>query len=154
MAMLAYREFGKKVKGITKPNVVACNTAHAAFDKACFYFGIELRKTQLKNNKFDIEAVERLIDKNTICLIASAPEYPFGNMDPVSDIAKLAQYYGIGCHSDCCLGSYINPFAEEAGFKPASVFDFRNEGVTTISCDTHKYGYGPKGMSVLMFRTK
>ena len=66
----------------------------------------------------------------------------------------MALEYGINCHSDCCLGSYINPFTEEAGFKLANAFDFKLEGVTSISCDPHKFCYGPKGLSVVMFRTK
>jgi len=33
-------------------------------------------------------------------------------------------------------------------------FDFRVDGVTSISCDTHKYGFAPKGTSVIMYRTQ
>jgi len=87
-------------------------------------------------------------------LVGSAPDYGFGLYDPIAEIAKLAQSKGIGCHSDCCLGSYINPFIEEAGFKLAYIYDFRIEGITSISCDPHKYAYGPKGLSISMFRTK
>lgn len=90
MAMLAYREWGLKTKGITKPNIVMSHTAHAAFDKACHYFHIECRKVPQKNMRFDMKAYEKQIDKNTICLIASAPEFPFGNMDPIAEVAKLA----------------------------------------------------------------
>ena len=98
--------------------------------------------------------MKKQIDRNTIMLVASCPEYAHGNFDPITEIAAIAQQRGIGCHSDCCLGSFVNPFAEEAGFKLPFKFDFRIPGVTTISCDPHKYAYGPKGMSVLMFRTK
>lgn len=66
----------------------------------------------------------------------------------------MAQKFGTNCHSDCCLGSYINPFTEPAGFKLPWDFDFKLEGVTSISCDPHKFCYGPKGLSVIMFRTK
>ena len=59
---------------------------------------------------------------------------------------------GIGCHSDCCLGSYVNPFMEKLGYKCDTMVDFRVEGVTSISCDPHKYAYGPKGCSISMFR--
>lgn len=94
------------------------------------------------------------IDKNTVLLVASCPDYPFGFFDPAPAIGAMALEYGIGCHSDCCLGSYINPFTEEAGFKLPSIFDFRIEGVTSISCDPHKFCYGPKGLSTIMFRNK
>jgi len=94
------------------------------------------------------------IDSNTVCIVASGPEYPFGNYDPVAEIAALAQKHSIGCHVDCCLGSFVNAFAEEAGFKLSQTVDFRIPGVQSISCDTHKYGFGPKGYSVCMFRSR
>ena len=154
LAMLAYREWGRQ-RGITKPNFVTSATAHAAFDKGAFYLGVELRKVPvLKDLTADVEGMRRQIDSNTVCIVASAPEYPFGGFDPVPKIAAIAQKYGINCHSDCCLGSFINPFTEEAGFKLPCVYDFRLEGVTSISCDPHKFCYGPKGCSVIMFRTK
>lgn len=93
-------------------------TAHCAHDKAAHFFGIEMRKVQIKPDlSADVEGMRKLIDSNTICLIASAPEYGYGNYDPVIEIAALAKSYGIGCHCDCCLGSYINPFIGELGYK-------------------------------------
>ena len=155
LAILAYREQGLIERSITKPNIVCSETVHPAFDKGGHYLGVEIRKVPLlKNFMADVKAMKRQIDSNTICLVASAPEYPFGNMDPVEEIAALAQSYGIGCHSDCCIGSYINPFMEELGHELPSKFDFRVPGVTSISCDPHKYALGPKGCSLLMFREK
>lgn len=154
IAMLAYREWGK-ARGITKPNIVTSVTAHAAFDKACFYFGLEHRKVPLtKDFKIDMIAMKRAVDSNTVTLVASAPEYPWGSYDNVPQVAALAKQLGINCHSDCCLGSYINPFTEAAGFKLPNPFDFSIEGVTSISCDPHKFCYGPKGCSIVMFRSK
>jgi len=130
-------------------------TAHCAFDKACFYFGIEIRKVPItKDFTADLEGIRKNIDSNTVCLVASSPEYAFGNYDPCQKIAALAQSYGIGCHSDCCLGSYVNPFIKKLGYNNDEIFDFRVPGVTSISCDPHKYAYGPKGCSLLMFREK
>ena len=80
--MLAYREWAKKTKGITKPNIVMSETAHCAFDKACFYFQIELRKLRItKDFTADFDAIKKSMDKNTICLVASSPEYCYGNYD-------------------------------------------------------------------------
>jgi sphinganine-1-phosphate aldolase len=70
------------------------------------------------------------------------------------ELSALALENGINFHIDCCLGSYVNPFTEEAGFKIPYSYDFSLDGVTSISCDPHKYCYGPKGCSILMFRTK
>ncbi|CAG8620998.1 15447_t:CDS:2 [Racocetra fulgida] len=83
----------------------------------------------------------------------SAPNYPHGIIDDIPTLAGIADKYKIGMHVDCCLGSFLVPFLEEAGF-PAQPFDFRIKGVTSISCDTHKYGFAPKGSSVIMYRTK
>jgi len=155
LAMLAYKEKAKREKGVTEPNIVMSETAHCAFDKACFYFGIELRKVPISNDFMcDFAGIKRNIDSNTICIVASCPEYAFGTYDPVEKIAALAQSYGIGCHSDCCLGSYINPFIAKNGYDNPNVFDFRVPGVTSISCDPHKYAYGPKGCSITLFREK
>ena len=118
LAVLAYREKGKNERGITKPNIVMSNTAHCAFDKACFYFGVELRKVPITSDCLtDLEAMKQYIDSNTVLLVASAPEYAYGNYDPVPEIAALAKSYDIGCHVDCCLGSYINPFIKELGYE-------------------------------------
>jgi sphinganine-1-phosphate aldolase len=153
LAMLAYREQGKAEKGIEYPNIVASETAHAAFDKAGFYFGMEVRKVPVTADlKADVAAMKRAIDSNTVVIVSSGPEYPYGNYDPLPEIAALAQRYNIGCHLDCCLGGFVNPFAEEAGYKLPYVYDFRQPGVTSISADTHKYAFGPKGYSVCLFR--
>lgn len=152
MAVLAYREEAK-ARGVTKPNMVVSQTAHAAFEKAAFYLQIEYRKVPItKDYRADVKAMGRQIDSNTIMLVCSSPEYPYGNFDPAPKIAALAQKWGIGCHSDCCLGSFINPFIAECGYDAPGHFDFRTPGITSISCDPHKYGLGPKGVSTLLFR--
>lgn len=152
LACLAARERGKE-RGVTMPNMVMSNTAHAAFDKASFMLGIELRKVQVtKDFRCDFKAMKGMVDSNTVLLVSSAPEYPYGNYDPAPEIAALALKWGINCHLDACLGSFINPFIEECGYKLPFKIDFRVPGITSISCDPHKYGMGPKGVSVLMFR--
>lgn len=154
LACLAYREFGLK-KGITKPNIVMSRTAHASFDKAGFYFSIEIRTIPIgKNLRMDFDKFKRAIDSNTVALICSGPDWPYGTFDPVPKVAALAKKLGIGCHVDCCLGSFINPFVQECGFKTPHQIDFRVPGVTSLSCDPHKYGLGPKGVSVLCFTNK
>ncbi len=154
LAMLAYKEQARAERGVVRPNIVCSETAHAAFDKAGFYFGIEVRKAPLTADLLcDVAAMRARVDADTVCLVASSPEYPFGNYDPVAEIAALAERRGIGCHSDACIG-FLNVFAEEAGFPLAHAFDFRVPGVTSISTDLHKYGFGPKGYSACLFRTR
>lgn len=152
LAVMAARERAKE-RGVTKPNMVMSNSAHAAFDKASFFLQVELRKVPVtKDQRCDFKAMKAQIDSNTILLVSSAPDYPYGNYDPAPQIAALALKWGINCHLDACLGSFINPFIERSGFEIPHKIDFRVPGISSISCDPHKYGMGPKGVSVVMFR--
>lgn len=153
LAVKAYRDWGRSVRGITRPNMVVPSTAHAAFMKASEYFGIEVRRAACdprRSFEVDLSEMAGLVDGNTVLLVGSAPQFPHGTMDPIPAIARLAKSKRIGCHVDACLGSLLLPFLRaELPYE----FDFRLAGVTSISCDTHKYGYAPKGTSVLMYRS-
>jgi sphinganine-1-phosphate aldolase len=153
-SMLAYREHGRTL-GIVQPNVVKAETAHPAFDKACHLLGIELRIAPIDpiTTRADVFALDRLIDTNTVAIIGSASNYGYGTIDPIAELGQLALSCGVGLHVDGCLGGFILPFGEELGY-PIPPFDFRVPGVTTISADTHKYGYGLKGTSLLLFRDR
>jgi glutamate/tyrosine decarboxylase-like PLP-dependent enzyme len=154
-AMLAYREHGSEVRGIHHPNVIKPETAHPAFDKACHLFGIELKKAPIDpiSTRVDVDWVRENIDENTVAVIGSACNYGYGTIDPIEALSELALQRGVGLHVDGCLGGFILPFGQQLG-RPIPVFDFRLPGVTTISADTHKYGYALKGTSVLCFRDK
>jgi len=154
MAVKAYRDWARATKGITEPEMIVPVSAHAAFDKAAAYFGIKLWTipVDFKTRKVNIKHVKRAINGNTIMLVGSAINFPDGNMDDIVALSALAHRHKIGLHVDCCLGSFIVPFLEKAGY-PVEPFDFRLEGVTSISCDTHKYGFAPKGSSVIMYRS-
>ncbi len=103
--------------------------------------------------KVSISAARRLINSNTILLVGSAPNYPHGIIDDISALSRLAVKKRIPLHVDCCLGSFVIAFLERAGYA-SEPFDFRLPGVTSISCDTHKYGFAPKGSSTILYRTK
>lgn len=152
MALKAYREWGAQTKGITSPNIVLPRTAHPAFDKGCEYFGIQCRKIDEdpQTRAADVAAMIRAADSNTVAFVGSAPQYPHGCVDPIPELAVAARQRGCGLHVDCCLGSFLVPFMKECGFEFPE-FDFALPGVTTISCDTHKYGFSPKGSSILMY---
>ena len=153
MAMKAYREVGYS-RGIDFPEIILSQSTHPAFMKACTYFG--MRPVRLKvglDYKSDVRAYERAINSNTVVLVASAPSFPHGIIDHVEEVARLGEKYKVGVHVDCCLGSLMIPFMKEAG-RSIPIVDFRLKGVTSISCDTHKYGNGPKGCSVVMYRDK
>mmetsp|Transcript_59900 Transcript_59900/g.188077 ORF Transcript_59900/g.188077 Transcript_59900/m.188077 type:complete len:551 (+) Transcript_59900:35-1687(+) len=151
MAMKAYRDWGRAEKGITEPNIVICNTAHAAFDKAGKYFNIFVKHAGTNSEmEVDLRHMASLIDGNTVAIVGSACQFAHGTIDPIEEMSKLAMRRNIGLHVDCCLGGFLVPFMEKAGF-PIPKFDFRVEGVTSISCDPHKYGFAPKGSSIVMF---
>lgn len=152
LAMRAYRDRGRAERGLKRPRVIAPVSAHAAFDKAADYFGIELVRTPVGPDlRADVEAMAAAIDRNTVALVGSAPSFPHGVIDPIPELAALAQAHGVGLHVDACLGAFILPFARELGYD-APEFDFRLPGVTSMSADTHKYGYAAKGTSVVLYR--
>jgi sphinganine-1-phosphate aldolase len=155
-AVLAYREFAQQTRGIDRPNFVKPETAHPAFDKACHLLAIECRRAPIDpaTMKADVAEMAKLIDENTIAMVGSACNYGYGTIDPIDELSDLALERGVGLHVDGCLGGFILPWGQELGYPNIPVFDFRIPGVTSISADTHKYGYGLKGTSVLAFRDK
>ena len=152
-AMLAYREHASQLRGIDRPNVIKAETGHPAFDKACHLFGIELRVAPIDPHTTTVRVDEmaKLVDDDTVALVGSACNYGYGTVDPIEELSTLALERGVGLHVDGCLGGFILPWGQELGYD-IPVFDFRLPGVTSISADTHKYGYGFKGSSVCAFR--
>jgi glutamate/tyrosine decarboxylase-like PLP-dependent enzyme len=152
MAVYAARERAKAERGVTEPNLVAPRSAHPAFAKAAKYLGLEHRQVPLGADlRADLAAAEGLVDDRTALVVGSAPNYPFGTVDPIPELAALAARRGISLHVDGCLGGFLLPFWERLG-EPVPPFDFRVDGVTTMSADVHKYGYCVKGASVLVHR--
>jgi sphinganine-1-phosphate aldolase len=154
MAVKAARERGRKELGITQPNIVLPTSAHAAFEKGCYYFGLESRRVAVGADwRADVDAMEAQIDANTVLVVGSAPQYPQGVIDPISEIAAIAQSRNINCHVDACMGGVTLTYLERLG-EPIPPWNFAVPGVTSISIDLHKYGYTAKGASVIMHRTK
>ena len=153
-AMLAYREQATR-RGIARANIVKPETGHPAFDKACHLLGLEMRHAPIvaETAQVDVGAMASMIDENTAAIVGSACNYGYGTIDPIDQLSALALDRGVGLHVDGCLGGFLLPFGEMLGLD-IPVFDFRHPGVTTISADTHKYGYSVKGTSILMFRDK
>ena len=152
LAMKTYRDYARDNKGITKPEMIVPTTAHAAFDKAAQFFGIDIIHVPVADNfRADVAATERAITDNTVVIVGSAPPFPHGLIDPIEELSELARAHGIGFHTDACLGGFILPWAEKLGYD-VPPFDFRLPGVTSMSADTHKFGYAAKGTSVVLYR--
>jgi glutamate/tyrosine decarboxylase-like PLP-dependent enzyme len=152
LAMKTYRDWARDVKGITQPEMIVPTTAHAAFDKAAQYFNIKIVRIPVGADfKADVTQTEEALTDNTIVLVGSAPAFPHGTIDPIEQLSELARKNDIGFHTDACLGGFILPWATKLGYD-IPPFDFRLPGVTSISIDTHKYGYAAKGSSVILYR--
>ncbi len=150
--MLVYRDRGRAEKGITEPEVIIPVTAHVALEKAGHLLGIKILKAPLtKDWVADVDWIRDHITKNTVALVGSAANYAHGLIDPIEELSEIALEHDLGLHVDGCLGGFILPWGERLGYKIPR-FDFRVPGVTSISADTHKYGYALKGTSVLLYR--
>lgn len=141
LSLVTYRDYYKNKLNISNPNIITFKTVHPAFDKGCHYFNINIIKV------VNVNEIEKNINKNTILLVGSCPEYSYGLVDPIKEMGELAKKYDIGMHVDCCMGSLLIPFIDE--YKH---INFKLPGITSISIDTHKYGYSLKGSSVLLFK--
>jgi sphinganine-1-phosphate aldolase len=149
MSMLVNRERAR-ARGIERPEIVIPRSAHPAYAKAAHYFDMALVQVPLDAQyRADVAAMADAVNENTAVVVASAFSYPFGVMDPVVEIAAIAKQNGAGCHVDACIGSFVLPFLERLDHH-VPPWDFRVDGVTEISADVHKYGYCPKGASVIL----
>jgi sphinganine-1-phosphate aldolase len=150
--MLVYRDRGRAEKGITEPEMIIPVTAHVALEKAGHLLGIKVLKAPLTSDWVaDVDWIRNHITKNTVALVGSAANYAHGLIDPIEELAEIALEHDLGLHVDGCLGGFILPWGERLGYDIPR-FDFRVPGVTSISADTHKYGYALKGTSVLLYR--
>jgi glutamate/tyrosine decarboxylase-like PLP-dependent enzyme len=154
MAVKAARERGRAERNITTPEMVIAESAHAAFHKAGHYFGVAVNKIPVRADfRADVGAMADAVTGNTILVVGSAPQYPQGVIDPIPELAALAASAGANFHTDACMGGFVLPFMEMLGYS-VPPWDFRIDGVTSISADVHKLGYAPKGASVILHRTK
>jgi sphinganine-1-phosphate aldolase len=154
LAMKAYRDRARSRarRRVTHPEVVAPTTAHVAFDKAAQYFGMKLVRVPVGADfRADVAAMRRAVTRNTVALVGSAPTFPHGVIDPIEDLAAIAAERAIGFHTDACLGGFVLPWARRLGYDVPG-FDFHVPGVTSMSADTHKFGYAAKGTSVVLYR--
>lgn len=148
MAMKAYRDRA----GIKRPQMVIPDSAHVAFDKAAAYFGYDQVRVPVGDDyRADVDAMANAVTRRTVVVVGSAPGFPHGVIDPIPDLSDMARERGTGFHTDACLGGFVLPWAERLGYD-VPPFDFRLPGVTSMSADTHKYGYAAKGTSVVLYR--
>jgi glutamate/tyrosine decarboxylase-like PLP-dependent enzyme len=153
MAVKTYRDMARALRGVKKPEMVLPASAHVAWFKASEYFEVKVRLLPLDRHlRADAAQLNKLINRNTVMLVGSAPDYPHGNIDPINAMGAIAQQHKIPLHVDACVGGFILPFLEKNGIK-LPPWDYRVPGVTSISADLHKYGYAAKGASTITYRS-
>jgi sphinganine-1-phosphate aldolase len=154
VAMAAYRDRARRKKPwVLRPEIVVPTTIHPAFDKAAHYFGIKLVKVPVGPDfRADVKGMAKAIGWKTIAIVASAPQYPHGVVDPIVELGALAQQHRLPMHVDACVGGFVLPWLEAIG-RPVPMWDFRVPGVTSISADLHKFAYAGKGASTLVWRS-
>jgi sphinganine-1-phosphate aldolase len=137
---------------VERPEMVLPTTIHAAFHKAAHYFGVSPVMVDVGEDfRARPEAMAAAITDRTVLVAVSAPSYAHGVVDPVTAVASSAAERGVRCHVDACIGGWVLPYAARLG-RPVPPWTFTVDGVTSISVDLHKYGYAPKGTSVLLHR--
>lgn len=154
MAVKTARDWARaKRPSITVPEMILPATAHPAFHKAAHYFTVKPVIVPVDANfRADVDAVQAAITPNTILLVGSAPSYPQGAMDPIPEMAQVAREHDLLMHVDACVGGMMLPFVRKLGYTVPD-YDLSVPGVTSLSVDLHKYGYAPKGASVLLYKT-
>jgi len=153
MAVKTARDWARAERpAVTAPEMVLPQTAHPAFHKAGHYFDVKPVVIPVGPDlRADVAAARAAVTASTILVIGSAPSYPHGVVDPIPELAAIAQEHGILCHADACVGGFMLPFVRKLGYAVPD-FDFSIPGVTSMSADLHKYGYAAKGASVILYR--
>lgn len=151
LAVYTAREEARS-RGVDRPELLLASTAHPAFTKAAHYLDVEEIRIPVGHDlRADVAAMAEAMTDSTALIVGSSPCYPYGIIDPITEIAALALERGTLCHVDACLGGWLLPFWEEIG-EPVPPWNFSVPGVSSLSADIHKYGYCFKGASVVMYR--
>ncbi len=154
LAVQACRDWSREQRGNPnhRGNIVASETAHPAFNKAAKLMDLDVRRAPVGADlRMDLAAMEALVDADTIMLVGSAPNFPYGMIDPIGALGALAERREIWLHVDACVGGYLAPFVRMIG-RTIPDFDFTVPAVCSLSADLHKYGFTPKPASTVFYR--
>jgi sphinganine-1-phosphate aldolase len=155
LAVKVARDWARAAEpAIEHPEMILPVSAFPGFRKAAHYLGVKPVSIPVNDDfRADVEAARSALTPSTVLIVGSAPSYPQGVVDPIDELAALADERGICCHVDACLGGYALPFLSRLGY-PVPDFDFRVRGVTSISADPHKFGFSARGVSTVLFRDR
>lgn len=140
--------------------VVLPETAHFSFDKAASLMDLTLVKVPVDPlNRVKLDEYRQAIGPRTMALVAIAGTTGLGAVDPIAQIAKLAEEQHLYLHVDAAFGGFVLPFLEAAGY-PADnetdlgAFDFSLRGVSSITLDPHKMGRTPIPAGCILYRNE
>lgn len=155
LSLKTTRDYYRELKPeITSPEILLPTTAHPAFHKACQYFDLKAVLVDVDENFCAVpEKMAAAVNPNTILMVASAPSYAHGAIDPVTALGEIALQHDLRFHVDCCVGGMYLPFARELGYDIPD-FDLSVPGVTQLSMDFHKWGYAAKGASCILYNDR
>lgn len=152
LAVKTYRDLARSQRRVRRPEMILPVTAHVAWFKASEYFEVAVRLLPLDENfRAEVSRLEQLVNRNTVMILGSAPEYPHGLIDPIERMGEVAARHGVPLHVDACVGGFVLPFMAMNGMQ-LPPWDYRVPGVTSISADLHKYGFAAKGASTITYR--
>tara|TARA_Y100000758_G_scaffold98223_1_gene67985 strand:- start:14 stop:1267 length:1254 start_codon:yes stop_codon:yes gene_type:complete len=153
MSVKTAREWARDARPVDgTPELIVPHTAHPAFDKAGHMLGVKVvRMAESPEWRADVATMADAVNDATIMIIGSAPPYPYGETDPIEEIAAIAREHNLWMHVDGCIGGCILPFMRRLG-EPMPDFDFAIPGVMSMSVDLHKFGYANKGVSLVLLR--
>lgn len=151
LAVKAARDYYRRRGGRLK--LVLPITGHPAFVKAAEYLGVDLVKVPVdpETYRVDVEAVKSEVTSEAVMIVGSAPNYPMGVIDDIKALSDIAVDKGAWLHVDACIGGFLLPFLRDVGDEVPE-FGFELPGVTSLSMDLHKYGYAPRGASIILYR--
>ncbi len=153
MSVKTAREWARETRPVAgTPELIIPHTAHPAFDKAGHMLGVKVvRMAKSPEWRADVAAMAEAVNDATIMIMGSAPPYPYGETDPIEEIAAIARAHDLWMHVDGCIGGCILPFMRRLG-EAVPDFDFAVPGVMSMSVDLHKFGYANKGVSLVLLR--
>jgi len=154
LSVKAARDKTRASRSLHQPNILIPASAHPAFDKAAQLLDVAVTRVPVGADwRCDFSAMQRAIDADTFFIAVSAPSLPYGLIDHVAEMGEIALKHDIWLHVDACIGGLLAPFVRQIGY-PVCDFDFRVDGVRSISTDLHKFGYAAKGASLILYRHK
>ncbi|WP_415380683.1 tyrosine decarboxylase MfnA [Halosimplex sp. TS25] len=129
------------------PNVVAPTSAHFSFTKAADLLGVEYRTAPTTDHRADPDAMARLVDEDTVCVIGVAGSTEYGYVDPIPELADLAHEVDALCHVDAAWGGFVLPFTDHE-------WHFGHADVDTMTIDPHKMGQAAIPAGGLLVRSR